>query len=148
MKTLRYLALAPLALAAANVAHADTHDVFGTFATPQGTSHVTIADCGDGTPCGTVSWIDPAAMPEGYGPEDALTRSGEQVLGYTILQGFDRKKKDWRGGTIYDPEADRSYAARLKRLANGDLQLKGCLGPMCQTQTWPSVAANAIGAAD
>jgi len=130
-------------------AMADPHDVFATFLTQEGTSHIRIADCGDGSPCGTVSWIDPASLEDGMKPEEVLSKKGEQVLGLQLLGGFDRKKKDWRGGTVYDPENDKMYSARLKRMDNGDLQLKGCIGPLCQTQVWtfvdPQYAARATG---
>jgi len=114
----------------------DGHDVFGTFLTQEQTSTVTIEDCGDGSPCGRVSWIDPEAMAPGMTPETALTKAGEPVLGLLMLQGFEKRRKDWRGGTIYDPENDKSYASRLKRLDDGRLQVKGCVGPICQTQVW------------
>ena len=124
------------ALALSGYAAADTHNVFGTFKTQAGTSHVTIEDCGDGTPCARDSWIYPTAMEPGMTPEKAKTKAGDPVFGLLMLQGFDKKKKDWRGGTIYDPEADKSYASRLKRLDDGTLQVKGCVGPFCQTQVW------------
>lgn len=129
------LALGVIALGAA--AHAeDGHNVYGTFLTQAKTSTVTIEDCGDGSPCGRVSWIDPNAMAPGDTPETALTKAGDPVLGLLMLHGFDKKKKDWRGGTIYDPENDKTYASRLKRLGDGRLQVKGCIGPICQTQVW------------
>lgn len=118
-------------------AHAETgHDVFGTFLTEAATSAVVIADCGDGSPCGRVAWIDPTAMEPGQTPQTALTQAGDPVLGLLMLEGFDKKRKDWRGGTIYDPENDKSYASRLKRMTDGRLQVKGCIGPICQTQVW------------
>lgn len=134
------LAMGAIMLGAA--AHAeDGHNVYGTFLTQAKTSTVTIDDCGDGSPCGRVSWIDPNAMEPGQSPETALTQAGDPVLGLLMLQGFDKKKKDWRGGTIYDPENDKSYASRLKRLADGRLQVKGCIGPICQTQVWEEAPA-------
>jgi uncharacterized protein (DUF2147 family) len=133
---LRFLAISGLALSAASLANADTHDVYGTFFTEEGTSKVTIQDCGDGSPCGRISWIDPEAMEPGLTPETATTKTGDPVLGLLMLQSFNKKKKDWRGGTIYDPENDKTYASRLKRLENGTLQVKGCVGPICQTQVW------------
>ena len=124
----------------ANAAQAEGgHDVFGTFLTQAQTSSVTIEDCGDGSPCGRVSWIDPAAMAPGQTPETATTQAGEPVLGLLMLQGFEKRRKDWRGGTIYDPENDKTYASRLKRLPDGRLQVKGCIGPICQTQVWNTV---------
>lgn len=119
----------------------DGHNVYGTFLTQAKTSTVTIEDCGDGTPCGRVSWIDPNAMEPGMTPEAALTEAGDPVLGLLMLQGFDKKRKDWRGGTIYDPENDKTYASRLKRLGDGRLQVKGCIGPICQTQVWEQAPA-------
>lgn len=121
---------------------ADGHDVFGVFVTEEGTSHIEITDCGDGSPCGTIVWIDPASLPDGETPETVIGDNGEHVLGQQILEGFERKTKDWRSGTVYDPENDKSYAARIKRLDSGALQLKGCIGPFCQTQVWPQVTAN------
>ena len=134
---IRAAGLATVLVAFSASAHAeDGHNVYGTFLTQAKTSTVTIEDCGDGTPCGRVSWIDPNAMEPGQTPETAVTEAGEPVLGLLMLQGFDKKRKDWRGGTIYDPENDKTYASRLKRLGDGRLQVKGCIGPICQTQVW------------
>lgn len=140
---MRHVLFLLIAISLPGLAHAgDTHDVFGTFATEAGTSHVEITDCGDGSPCGTIVWIDPASLPEGETPETVIGDNGENVLGQQILEGFERKTKDWRDGTVYDPENDKSYNARIKRLESGELQLKGCIGPFCQTQVWPQVSAN------
>jgi len=119
MKTLIASAFVMTALAVP--AMADPHDVFATFATQEGTSHIQISDCGDGTPCGTIIWIDPTSLPEGITPETAIGKTGVNVLGLTMLEGFERKNKGWRNGTVYDPENDKTYAARLARLDNGDL---------------------------
>ena len=129
------LVIGAAALAATAQAE-DGHNVFGTYLTQAKTSTVTIEDCGDGSPCGRVSWIDPNAMAPGQTPETALTKAGDPVLGLLMLEGFEKRKKDWRGGTIYDPENDKSYASRLKRLGDGKLQVKGCIGPICQTPIW------------
>ena len=119
----------------------DSHDVFGTFLTQEKTSTVTIEDCGNGSPCGRVTWIDPTAMEPGQTPQSATTQAGDPVLGLLMLEGFEKRKKDWRGGTIYDPENDKTYASRLKRLTNGSLEVKGCIGPICQTQIWQEAPA-------
>ena len=130
--------------AIASSAQADTtlesHDVFGVFVTPDGTSHIEISDCGDGSPCGEIVWIDPTSLPEGQTPETVAGRTGQPLLGMRLIEGFERRRKDWRGGSIYDPENDKMYAARLKRLSGSELQLKGCIGPICQTQVWAAVA--------
>lgn len=130
------IALLTLTLPAA--AEPANHDVFGTFYTAAGTSRVTIEDCGDGSPCGRVSAVNPDTLQPGTNPEDLRTKAGDPVIGLLILEGFEQKRSDWRGGTIYDPENDKTYAARIKRLEDGDLELKGCVGPICQTQVWPA----------
>ena len=123
----------------AGPALAEPFDVFGTFRTAAGTSHIRIADCGDGSPCGTVVWIDPKALPAGETPETIKDANGARLMGMKLISGFSRKANDWRGGTIYDPEAGKTYASRLKRLVNGHLEVKGCIGPICQTQIWTPV---------
>lgn len=118
---------------------ADPHDVFGKFATDDGGSHVLIEDCGDGSPCGTVVWVDPADLDEGETPESLRTPGGDPVVGLMMLHSFERKAKDWRGGTIYSPEDDKTYRSRLRRLEDNTLQVKGCIGPLCQAQIWTEV---------
>jgi len=126
-------------IAAVATAQAAPHDVYGTFLVQEETSHVQIKDCGDGTPCGVVVWLDADKLEPGITPETAKSKAGEAVLGLTMLQGFERKSKDWRGGTIYDPGKDKTYSSKLKRLENGDLEVKGCISFFCQTQIWTEV---------
>lgn len=127
-------------------AHADPHDVFGVWVPATGTSHIEIADCGDGTPCGTVVWMDPNEFENGVTPETAIDANGDKVLGMQMLYGFTKKRSDWRSGTIYDPEAGKTYGSRIKLRDDGQLQVKGCVGPFCQTQVWsPAPEAVPVG---
>ncbi|MEM1105966.1 MAG: DUF2147 domain-containing protein [Pseudomonadota bacterium] len=128
---------------AAGAAHADGKDVFGIWLTQSQTAKLEITDCGDGTPCGRVVWIDPASLPEGLTAETSLdvnnpdpAMQDRPVLGLMMLSGFEARRRDWRGGEIYDPEEGRTYGSRLKRLDDGTLEVKGCVGPFCQTQVW------------
>lgn len=143
---MKIIALAAASLLAiATPAFADPLNVFGTFATQAGNSHIKIADCGDGTPCGKVVWIDPEGLPPGETVDTVSDAKGAKIMGLQLLNGFARKAADWRGGTIYDPEAGKTYASRLKRLANGNLEVKGCIGPICQTQVWTPVISGKAG---
>lgn len=119
---------------------ADPHDVYGVFLVAEKNSHVQIKDCGDGTPCGVVVWLDPTKLEAGITPETAKTKAGEPVLGITMLEGFVRKKTDWRSGTIYHPGKDKTYSSKLRRLANRNLEVKGCISFFCQTQVWTQVS--------
>ena len=132
-------AFAALALGAGS-ASADPLNVFGTFSTEEENSHVEIADCGDGSPCGTIVWIDPASVSEGKTPETATDADGKKILGLTMLQGFEKKAKGWADGTIYNPKEGKTYGSRIKRLDDGVLEVKGCIGPLCKTQLWKPVS--------
>ncbi|KCZ90693.1 DUF2147 domain-containing protein [Hyphomonas johnsonii] len=124
---------------AAGHASAGPLDVFGTFATEEENSHVEIADCGDGTPCGTIVWIDPASVTDGKTPDTATDADGKKILGLTMLQGFEKKAKGWAGGTIYNPKEGKTYSSRMKRLDDGVLEVKGCIAMLCKTQNWKPV---------
>lgn len=138
MKRISFLSAALTTVLSVHVqtAAADAHDVFGTFLTEEQNSHIEIVDCGDGSPCGRVVWLDASKLDPGITPETAKTKSGAKVLGLLMLQGFERKDSDWRDGTIYAPDKDKTYASRLKRLEDGNLQVKGCISFLCQTQIW------------
>ncbi|MEL6568791.1 MAG: DUF2147 domain-containing protein [Pseudomonadota bacterium] len=140
---MKLLALIAISLGLAAGAHADSKDVFGIWLTEAGSAKLEISDCGDGSPCGRVVWMDPAAMRPGLTPETATDENNPDpalrdtpVLGLLMLSDFDARRRDWRGGKIYDPESGRTYGSRLKKLEDGTLQVKGCIGPICQTQVW------------
>jgi len=135
--TLSLLTLIPLS------SYADSHNVYGIFYTVDKGSKIEISDCGDDSPCGVVIWVDPTTTPNNMPVEDLRTKDGDPILGLTIVQGFKRKKKDWRGGTIYDPGKDKTYASRMRRLDNGNLEVKGCIAFFCVTQIWTQATPKA-----
>ena len=129
--------LAACALTNASAPPATGHDVYGDWYTPDRDSVVRIADCGDGTPCGTVTWQDPerAKVVIDRRNEDQALR-GRPIVGITLLGGFEAAEEDWRRGAIYNPENGATYRARLKRLDADRLQVKGCVGPICKGMVW------------
>lgn len=126
----------------ATAASAEEIDVAGLWLSAPGTSVIRITDCGNATPCGAVAWIDPAEAPADqrdiYNPDPALR--DRMIVGLTILEGFSRKNDRWVGGSIYDPETGKTYGARLKLKEDGTLELKGCIGPFCQTRLWTQIS--------
>ena len=112
-------------------------DVYGVWLTNGQNSKVEIVDCGDATPCGTVVWIDDPAPENLLDIEnpDAEMRD-RPIMAMRILSGYAAKKDQWKKGTIYDPETGKTYGSKLRRLADGTLEVKGCLGPICQTRIW------------
>lgn len=115
----------------------ESRDVYGDWYTPEKDSIIRLADCGDGTPCGTVIWIDKTrakVLVDENNPDPALRE--RPMEGVTLLSGFAERGEDWRGGTIYNPEDGKSYDARLKRMSEEELQVKGCVGPFCKGMVW------------
>ncbi len=133
------LCAAALAAVVSTCTFADSFDVYGEFWVEDRGSKIKIQDCGDSTPCGRVVWIDPQTLEPGQTPETVKSKAGEPVLGLQILNGFTRKRNDWRGGKIYSPKVDKTYSSRMKRLENGNLQVKGCIAFLCETQIWAPV---------
>ncbi|WP_051881449.1 DUF2147 domain-containing protein [Parvularcula oceani] len=117
-------ALATLALLMQATPEAAALDVWGRWQVEGGRGVVTIEDCGDGTPCGTLT-----SVPEGSG------EAGQEVLGTRLLWDFERDEDAWEDGKILDPEADRTYGAEIRR--EGDaLEVEGCWTFICKTQVW------------
>ncbi|MEO0983018.1 MAG: DUF2147 domain-containing protein [Pseudomonadota bacterium] len=145
---MRFALASAAAIGLAGPAFADNFDVYGLWLTAEETSHVEIYDCGDGTPCGRVAWIDPESLVAPDTPENVTDRNnpdqtlrGRPLIGLVMLDSFEKGRSRWKSGRIYDPEDGRSYGSRLKRLDNGRLEVKGCIGPICQTQVWTEAAA-------
>jgi len=132
----RMILIASVAATFAMSAQADPHDVYGKWIPDSGNAYIEVADCGDGTPCGTVVWIKPESLRPGDTAETVVDANGDKVLGLKMLYGFTKKRNDWRSGTIYDPEVGKTYGSRIKLRGDGKLQVKGCIGPFCQTQIW------------
>lgn len=111
-------------------------DVYGAWLTQKENSVVVISKCDD-APCGNIVWInDPnaEALTDTENPEEELQT--RPLIGLQMLYGFEARKDQWKKGRIYDPEAGKTYGSRLRRLEDGTLQVKGCIGPVCQTQIW------------
>lgn len=111
-------------------------DVFGTWLNEKQTSIIEISEC-EGAPCGTIIWIDhpaPETLVDDENPDPNL--QAQPLLGLTILQGFEARGDQWKKGRIYDPESGKSYNSRLRRNDDNTLEVKGCVGPICQTQIW------------
>lgn len=135
--------LAALAASAAG-AGADPLDVEGQWRTEDGDAIIEIAPCDGEAPCGTVVWIDPetvAVNADLNNPDPALRE--RPLVGIRTLWGLRRDDDAWTSGSVYDPEAGRTYRASVRRLNPAELEMKGCWGFICRTQTWTRVAEDA-----
>lgn len=109
--------------------------VTGRWYTAGQQSIVEIFPCGASI-CGKVIKI---LKPTKQGPNpkdinnpDPKLRS-RYIIGMTFLSGFADIGNQW-SGTIYDPRSGKSYRSTMQKQKNGNLHVKGCWGPFCQTE--------------
>jgi uncharacterized protein (DUF2147 family) len=146
MTGLRLLTLAPmlapmlaLGLAAATPALA-AEPVTGRWVTAEKDGVVLIAPCGKAL-CGT---LDKFLVPPPGGADQRDINNPDpaqrkrRLLGLPILTSFTAEKDQWRG-KIYDPKSGKTYRSILRRTGPNVLEVKGCIGPFCQTQVWRKV---------
>lgn len=141
MKILSPAALAALCLLAfAGPAAAD--GVTGLWATSSDNGKVQIARCGEGVCAKLVDADQIRANPnqnDQYNKDKALR--SRKVKGLVLFQNYKGGPAEWKGGTIYDPKTgDTGRNGKIKLVSSDTLQVKGCLGPICRTQTWKRVA--------
>jgi uncharacterized protein (DUF2147 family) len=111
-----------------------------TWRTQSGAGTVRIEACATKT-CGRILTGTPKAGETGLdfrNPNTALR--SRSLIGTNILSNFTRQADEsYKGGTIYNPEDGKTYRSELKLKADGRLEVKGCVGPFCQTQIWTPV---------
>jgi uncharacterized protein (DUF2147 family) len=115
--------------------------VTGRWVTAEKDGVILIAPCGKSL-CGT---IDRFLVPPPQGLDqrdinnpDAKLRT-RKLLGMPILSGFTADGEVWRG-KIYDPKNGKSYRSIIRRKGPNVLEVKGCIGPFCQTQVWKKLS--------
>lgn len=137
----------PLTLAllfvAAPVTLSAAEPVTGRWLTAEQDAVILVAPCGGsagkGSLCGTIERFL-VAPPQGNDQRDVNNpdpaKRKRRLLGATpILSSFTADGDLWRG-QIYDPKSGKSYRSVLRRKGAGALEVKGCIGPFCQTQVW------------
>ena len=121
------LALAP------SVAAADATGVWRTEADSHGSYlEVTFGPCTSdaGRTCGVIS--------KAYkgGAED----TGYAHLGKTIVANMAPDgQAHWSGGTIWDPESDKTYRSKMSLKGEDELDVDGCVAILCDGQAWQRV---------
>lgn len=116
--------------------------VAGLWLTASNNAEIEIADCGDGTPCGAMVEViteDGNPAIDGNNPDPEL--SARPLIGVKMLHSFKEKSGRWKSGKIYNPENGKTYKSKIKLLDDGNLEVKGCIGPVCQAQIWTPVVA-------
>ena len=136
MKQAGSVALILGAMALASMAWA-AEPITGRWVTQDKDAVVAIAPCGTAL-CGRIErFLVPP--PEGNDQRDINNpdpaKRARKLLGSAILFGLAADGNGWRG-QVYDPKKGKTYAAKLRRKPDGTLEMKGCIGPFCQSQVW------------
>ena len=62
-------------------------------------------------------------------------RYKKKVIGMEIMRNMVRDDDEYSGGDVLDPENGKVYRGKIW-LENGNLKLRGYVGPFFRTQTW------------
>jgi len=108
--------------------------IYGAWVTNGGKSVINIHDCEASGICGDVVKFSGDAKYSELTPETALPLANE--AGPRILSQFRAKSENKFKGRIFNPRNGKSYKSVLKVSDMGDLKVKGCLGPICETKIW------------
>ena len=128
------LALAGLLCATPLVA---AQPIEGRWITAEKDAVITIGECGSAT-CGRITKFL-VAPPQGLDQRDVNNADAKlrqrKLLGMPVLTDFSEDAELWRG-QIYDPKSGKTYRSVIRRKDANRLEVKGCIGPVCQTQVW------------
>ena len=139
---------AALALILVNLAFATPSyaaDPSGVWLTQEQDAHIRMAKCGPGY-CGTIIWLRDSKDPQTGKPvtdekNPDPARRNKPLVGTMIAINFvpapDAANK-WNG-RFYNADDGNMYSGSLSPASATELSVQGCLGALCQTQTWTRV---------
>lgn len=134
---MRKIILSGIAVATlASAAHAGA-PITGRWVTQSKDGVVEVYACGESI-CGKLAKF--LAPPPGGNAQKDVNNSNpalrsRPLLGINLLSGFKSDGKEWKG-QIYDPRSGKTYRSVVYKGKSGNLVVKGCVGPICQSQTW------------
>lgn len=111
--------------------YAQADQILGIWLTAEGNSQVEITKAPNGQFVGRIVWMEEPLDEQGRpkvdkdNPNASLrTRPLQNLM---ILQGFtfNANRREWSGGTIYDPKEGKTYDAVMRLDGNNKLILRG-----------------------
>ncbi len=122
---------------AASAAFAAPVAITGNWVPKEKEAVIKIAPCGTAM-CGTISkyLVTPpkgADQRDENNPDKNLRN--RKLLGSNVLINFTADGDKWKG-KIYDARNGKTYRSVVYKGKSGNLVVKGCIGPFCQSQTW------------
>jgi len=126
---------------------AQADQILGVWLSEEGTSHIEIAKDSNGEFVGKIVWLkeplDENGRPKVDGENPNANLRNRPIINLQILEGFsyNERRKEWSGGTIYDPQNGRRYRAVMKLENNNTMALRGFVGLRAfgRTSTWTRV---------
>ena len=130
-------ALFTLALSVLAAPALATEPITGRWVTGEKDAVVHINKCGKAL-CGTIERF--LVLPKGGNDQRDVNNSDpakrtRKLIGTPILTGLTPGGEVWKG-QVYDPKTGRTYTSEVRRKDAKTLEVKGCFGPLCQTQVW------------
>lgn len=114
----------------------------GTWLTEKGDAHIRISHCGQAL-CGTIVWIKDKIDPQtGKPPVDSSNpdprKRQRRIVGLRIFAMTPDGHGYWKGN-IYNSDDGQTYDAKLIPKAGNRLEVKGCVGLICGSETWHKI---------
>lgn len=114
----------------------------GTWLTQNADARIRIARCGKAL-CGTVVWLkDAIDAATGKPPVDAHnpdpSKRNRKIFGLRIFAMTADDQGGWSGG-IYNSDDGQTYAGKLVLHDAEQLEVQGCAGAFCGSETWRKV---------
>ena len=112
-----------------------SNDIYGPWVTHNGNSIVNITHCDSEKICGhALKFSNGKAYSEITASELPQLQT---TIGKKILDGFQAKSDDKFSGQIHNPKNGKIYKSSLKISDDKQrLKVKGCLGPICESNSW------------
>ncbi len=131
------------ASAAAN--SADGTGVGGIWLTQAGDAKVRVSRCGGGL-CGTVVWLrEPIDSATGKPQVDDKNENPalrqRRIIGLSLFIGMRAAGPNKWSGRIYDADDGKTYASTVTYQAGDKLEVQGCVGALCGSETWSRATA-------
>jgi uncharacterized protein (DUF2147 family) len=123
-------------------------DVVGQWMTAENKSRIEISKVSDGTFEGKIVWLkepnypadDKEAGKTKHDRENSdKSLQSRPIVGLAIMKGFKFDgKKEWNGGTVYDPESGKTYKGKVWLEGDNTLGLRGFIGIslLGRTEKW------------
>jgi uncharacterized protein (DUF2147 family) len=131
---------AALLFAVVHATAADKNNPGGIWLTQAGDAKVRVSRCGAAL-CGTVVWlrepIDPATgkLQVDDKNENPALRS-RRIVGLSLFIGMKSVAPNKWSGQIYNADDGKTYASTVTLHEEGQLEVQGCVGPLCGSETW------------